>query len=259
MWDGFDIRPETRAAKPSSPILQSSSLQREGEKCLNTQIYPYMSWCRASHKCWNRTDFFHNAPFKIIFVVFDNKTHSSFSSSHCGCFRRSNSLFTPESPGSFLLRLSSLRCDGFDFRPDTRAAKPFLAMLQYSSLQRERGKTLHMVLWYGTLAVFKNNITNCSFSSLQRGSFSRSERSFTPESPGSLLLRSSSLRWEGFDISAKARAAQPSSPILQSYSLQREDTISVCVCAYMWPWTTKPVLSITGIFAAIANNTGASQ
>lgn len=148
MCDGFDIRPETRAAKPSSPILQSSSLQREGEKCINTRtlyiLYPYMSWCSAfsaSHKCWNRTYFFIALSLKLFLkFLADNETHSSFSSSHCGCFRRSDRLFTPESPGSFLLRLSSLRCDGFDFRPDTRAAKPFLAMLQYSSLQREKRK-----------------------------------------------------------------------------------------------------------------------
>lgn len=65
-------------------------------------------------------------------------THCSFSSLHSGSFRRSNSIFTPESLGSLLLRLSSLRCDRFNFRPETRAVKPSSPILQYSSLQRER-------------------------------------------------------------------------------------------------------------------------
>jgi len=53
--------------------------------------------------------------------------------------------------------------------------------------------------------------THSSFSSLHFLSFNSSESSLIPESSSLLLLKSSSLRCEGFDLRAEARAAQPSS------------------------------------------------
>ena len=46
-------------------------------------------------------------------------------------------------------------------------------------------------------------------------------RSFTPESPGSFPLRSSSTRCEGFDLRAEVRVAYPSPVIPQSESLEK--------------------------------------
>lgn len=47
--------------------------------------------------------------------------------------------------------------------------------------------------------------------SCKRGSSRAAESSFKPESPGWLLLRSSSLKWQGLLLRAEARAAHPSS------------------------------------------------
>ncbi|KAI5616025.1 hypothetical protein C0J50_8520 [Silurus asotus] len=55
----------------------------------------------------------------------------------------------------------------------------------------------------------------------------RSERNFTPESPTLFRDRSSSLRCEGFDLRAEARAAQPSSDTPQSHNLQIHNDTSL--------------------------------
>lgn len=66
----------------------------------------------------------------------------------------------------------------------------------------------------------KKNVTHCSFSNLHCGSSSKRESCFTPESPGLLKDKSSSLMCEGFDLRAEARSAQPSSLIQQLDNLQ---------------------------------------
>jgi len=48
-----------------------------------------------------------------------------------------------------------------------------------------------------------------SFSSLHRGSSNRAESCFIPKSVMTFPLRSSSLRWDGFDLRAELRSAQP--------------------------------------------------
>ncbi len=58
-----------------------------------------------------------------------------------------------------------------------------------------------------------------SISSLQAGSFNASESRFSPDAPNLFSDRSSSLRCEGFDLRAEARAAQPSSVTSQSFNL----------------------------------------
>lgn len=71
--------------------------------------------------------------------------------------------------------------------------------------------------------VCKNRpVAHCSFVRRHCGSSRKEESVFTPESPGSLRFRFSSLRWEGLDVRDEARAAQPSSLILQLHSLDRE-------------------------------------
>ncbi len=55
---------------------------------------------------------------------------------------------------------------------------------------------------------------------LQFVSCSKSSSCFTPDGPGSFPVRSSSIRCEGFDLRAEARAVYPSSVILQSESLE---------------------------------------
>ena len=55
--------------------------------------------------------------------------------------------------------------------------------------------------------VFFLEYTYQTFVSLHCGSFFRSKSSFTPDSPGSFPLRSSSLRWLGFNLKAEARLA----------------------------------------------------
>ncbi len=53
--------------------------------------------------------------------------------------------------------------------------------------------------------------------------------SFTPDGPGSFPVRSSSIRCEGFDLRAEARALYPSSVILQSESLYIKDLVKYCM------------------------------
>ena len=48
-----------------------------------------------------------------------------------------------------------------------------------------------------------------TMSSLQFRSFHPVDNSFTPDSPGWLCRRSSSLRWKGLELRAEAREAQP--------------------------------------------------
>ena len=61
----------------------------------------------------------------------------------------------------------------------------------------------------------------------QCGLFSSAESRFTPESCRLLLLRSSSLRWEGLESRAEAREVQPSSVIRQPDSLQTHKTTRI--------------------------------
>ncbi len=69
-----------------------------------------------------------------------------------------------------------------------------------------------------------------SVSSLQWGSFSPSENRFSPESSSLFSDRSSSLRCEGFDLRAEARAAQPSSVTPHLPNLWRTMTLFwVCI------------------------------
>lgn len=69
-----------------------------------------------------------------------NNTHCNFSRLQCGSFSRSESNITPETPGLFQLTSSSLMCEGFSLRAETRASKPSSPMLQLYSLQRNREK-----------------------------------------------------------------------------------------------------------------------
>ncbi len=60
-------------------------------------------------------------------------------------------------------------------------------------------------------------------------SCSKSLSCFTPDGPGSFPVRSSSIRCEGFDLRADARALYPSSVILQSESLYIKDLVKYCI------------------------------
>jgi len=61
-----------------------------------------------------------------------------------------------------------------------------------------------------------------SDSSLQFGFFSPADTCFAPESCRLLLLRSSSVRHEDWELRAEDRAAHPSSERLQTLSLKRQ-------------------------------------
>ena len=74
------------------------------------------------------------------------------------------------------------------------------------------------------LAVHKNSLMNpyLSVSSLQFGLFSPADTCFTPESCRLLLLRSSPVRLEDWELRAEDRTAHPSSERLQTLSLKRQ-------------------------------------
>ncbi len=71
-----------------------------------------------------------------------NDTNSSFPSLHCGFIRRSLRFITPDSPISFILRSSSLRCDGFDFRAEVMMRHCFSVILHPHRLKIEREKIM---------------------------------------------------------------------------------------------------------------------
>lgn len=73
-------------------------------------------------------------------------------------------------------------------------------------------------------------------SSLQCGSCSPLDNRSTPESPGWLWLKSSSLRWDGLDIRAEAREMQPFSVIIQPERLQTHTRTKVILVYYQHHW-----------------------
>ncbi len=77
-----------------------------------------------------------------------------------------------------------------------------------------------------TPALLYNCYTHCNVLSLQYGSFSRSESTFTPESPGSFPLRSSYLMCERFDLRANTRRVNPASLMLLLDNLKRENRVT---------------------------------
>jgi len=66
--------------------------------------------------------------------------------------------------------------------------------------------------------------THLSFSNLHCGFFNRGQIFSIPEFSSLFPLRSSSIRFEGFELNAEIRAAQPSAVILWLFSLQRKKT-----------------------------------
>ena len=77
------------------------------------------------------------------------------------------------------------------------------------------------ILWCGTCdaRVWLLSKTDLRVSSVQYGLPSPAERSFTPESCRSLVLRSRSLRLEEFELRTEARASQHLSDQRQPFSL----------------------------------------
>ncbi len=81
---------------------------------------------------------------QTVAAVQYNDTNSSFSSLHCVFISRSLRFITPESPSLLLLlRFSSLRCDGFDFRAEVRIRLCFPVILHSYRLKTEREKTIN--------------------------------------------------------------------------------------------------------------------
>ena len=70
--------------------------------------------------------------------------------------------------------------------------------------------------------IYKSQWTDLRVSSRQVGLCRKPHSSFTPESCRLLSLRSSSLRWEGFDLRAEAREEQLISDSLQLLNLNKE-------------------------------------
>ncbi len=68
-----------------------------------------------------------------------------------GSFKASKSACTPESPSLFQPRSSSLRCEGFDFKAEPRAAQPSLVTSQWSNLLRELQSFLSLALKKGVV------------------------------------------------------------------------------------------------------------
>jgi len=66
--------------------------------------------------------------------------------------------------------------------------------------------------------------THFSFSNLHCGFFNRGQIFSIPEFRSSFPLRSSSIRFEGFELNAEVRAAQPSAVKLLLFNLQRNKT-----------------------------------
>ncbi len=63
-----------------------------------------------------------------------------------GSFKASKSACGPESPSLFQPRSSSLRCEGFDFKAEPRAAQPSLVTSQWSNLLIELQSFLSLAL-----------------------------------------------------------------------------------------------------------------
>lgn len=61
-------------------------------------------------------------------------THLSVCSLQCGFSSTVESSFTPESPGLFPLKSSSLKCEGLDVRADAREVQLFSVILQFDNL-----------------------------------------------------------------------------------------------------------------------------
>ncbi len=62
---------------------------------------------------------------------------------HVGSFRESRSSFTPDGPGSFPVRSSSIRCEGFDLRAEARALYPSSVILQSESLEEDKNNQMY--------------------------------------------------------------------------------------------------------------------
>ncbi len=82
---------------------------------------------------------------QTVAAVQYNDTNSSFSSLHCVFISRSLRFITPESPRLLLLRFSSLRCDGFDFRAEVRIRLCFSVILHKHRLKTERENTTNQI------------------------------------------------------------------------------------------------------------------
>ncbi len=82
---------------------------------------------------------------QTVAAVQYNDTNSSFSSLHCVFISRSLRFITPESPRLLLLRSSSLRCDGFDFRAEVRIRLCFSVILHPHRLKTERENTINHI------------------------------------------------------------------------------------------------------------------
>ncbi len=82
---------------------------------------------------------------QTVAAVQYNDTNSSFSSLHCVFISRSLRFITPESPRLLLLRFSSLRCDGFDFRAEVRIRLCFSVILHPHRLKTERENTINQI------------------------------------------------------------------------------------------------------------------
>ncbi len=82
---------------------------------------------------------------QTVAAVQYNDTNSSFSSLHCVFIIRSLRFFTPESPRLLMLRFSSLRCDGFDFRAEVRIRLCFSVILHLHRLKTERENTINQI------------------------------------------------------------------------------------------------------------------
>ena len=70
--------------------------------------------------------------------------------------------------------------------------------------------------------IYKSQWTDLRVSSWQVGLCRKPHSSFTTESCSLLLPRSSSLRWEGFDLRAEAREEQLISDSLHLHNLDKE-------------------------------------
>ncbi len=100
--------------------------------------------CSARNDEHESSDLNYTVKFnQTVAAVQYNDTNSSFSSLHCVFISRSLRFFTPESPSLLLLRFSSLRCDGFDFRAEVRIRLCFSVILHSHRLKTEREKTMN--------------------------------------------------------------------------------------------------------------------
>lgn len=161
-------------------------------------------------------------------------------------FRREEINFTSDSLREFCLRSSSFSAVGQEDRANAKATPPSLLIPHDFSLRRDsrtlshipifhslpndlstQAETMNQYQWTHSdpQALLQTLFTYISLCILQPALLNRAEISFTPASPTSFLLKSSSTRCVGFDVRAEVRSTQPSfvRPLLLSLQTGRRE------------------------------------